>query len=535
MDFARRAGGREATFTRVFYAPGKTTYFDQLAVGNYSNIGPPSVRLGTDYSINEQHSVGFIGYFGMVKGEQDFLTDTYIGDAPGQPSQAIDANNYSEGTYTNGTGNFHYVFKPDTLGSQLSADLDYVRISNIGEGNFYNTFMAIADGSAVQDNLYTHMLNGYDIASAKMDYSRPILKKYKLEAGGRVSRVESDNDFRFYFNNAGLVSDPQRTNYFNYRERIYAGYLNWSGPLNKKLTLQAGLRGEQTESRGESYTTGQVTDRSYFGLFPSVFLQHALSEQYAVNYSYSRRLTRPNYGNLNPFRSYRDPYTWTEGNPLLRPSYAHSFNLVQTYKKAYTLTLAYQLDKDLMSELPILDVERNITIYTTGNVDDAHNADATALVPVKFTKWWDSQNTLQLSYSRFSTMSNNGPLVNKQTSYMIQSVHTVRLPRDVRGEINLFYRGPEAYGLYRMAALSRVDVGLRKSFLKKKLDVTVQATDLFRGQRLRWTTDINGNVNDFDQYFRNRRVGVVLRYKFSRGQKVEERRRDATVEEMSRT
>jgi hypothetical protein len=70
--------------------------------------------------------------------------------------------------------------------------------------------------------------------------------------------------------------------------------------------------------------------------------------------------------------------------------------------------------------------------------------------------------------------------------------------------------------------------------MKKKLDLSVNANDLFKGYRLKFTTDINGNVNEFDQYFRNRNIGFSLRYNFSKGQKVDVKNR-AGAEEVNRT
>jgi hypothetical protein len=131
-------------------------------------------------------------------------------------------------------------------------------------------------------------------------------------------------------------------------------------------------------------------------------------------------------------------------------------------------------------------------------------------------------------------MSNYGQVVNQQVLFMVQSNHTVQLPKSVRMELNLLYRGPSASGLYHMAAMNRVDLAFRKSFLNKKFDLSVNANDLFKGYRFLWTTDIGGNVNEFDQYFRFRNIGMSLRFNFSKGQKVEERRR-TTVEELNRT
>jgi hypothetical protein len=118
---------------------------------------------------------------------------------------------------------------------------------------------------------------------------------------------------------------------------------------------------------------------------------------------------------------------------------------------------------------------------------------------------------------------------------MLQSNHTILLPRDFRMELNILLRSPAASGLYHMAPMHRIDIAFKKSFLNKKLDITTNIYDVFKTFRYYWTTDIGGQVNEFDQYFRIRTVGVSLRYNFSKGQKVEQKRRSATPEELNRT
>lgn len=78
-------------------------------------------------------------------------------------------------------------------------------------------------------------------------------------------------------------------------------------------------------------------------------------------------------------------------------------------------------------------------------------------------------------------------------------------------------------------------MAFKRSLMKKKLDLTLNANDLFKGFRYYWTTDIGGNVNEFDQYFRWRSVGATLRYNFSKGQKVDVKRHNNSLEEINRT
>ncbi|HEV7780793.1 MAG TPA: outer membrane beta-barrel protein [Chitinophagaceae bacterium] len=533
LDLTRRTGGRDATFTRIFYSPGKTTYFDQVATGNYISKGPPAIRIGTDYTMNNRHSIGGMFYYANSGGGEEFLTDTYIGNAPKTPDQHIAANNYNHNRYINLTTNLHYNFKIDTLGTTLSTDIDYIKITNRGHADFLNYFDDLTTNQRTADILYTSTNSGYDIYSGKIDFSLPLRKTQKLEAGIKAARVISDNDFRFYFNNTGLVMDPLRTNHFYYRESIYAGYLNWNRVISKKITVQAGLRVEQTQSTGRSLTTGQITHRRYFDLFPSVFIQQTVNENYGINYNYSRRLTRPNYGNLNPYKSYRDPYTWTEGNPYLRPQYTHSFSITQTFKKIYILSLSYLLTHDVISEIPVLNVADATTIYTSGNVNDGHSLSLGLIVPQKLTRKWDTKNSVLLGYNKFSLVSNNSTLVNDQLLFAFQSIHTILLPKDFRLEFNFVFRGPSASGLYHQASTHKVDIAFKKSFFKKKVDLTLGCSDLFKGTRYIWTTDIDGNVNDFNQYFRFRNVNLALRYNFSKGQKVNVKQR-TTVEEANR-
>jgi hypothetical protein len=533
-DFARRAWGREATFTRVFYQGTNPTYFDQTALGNGHVIGPPFLRFGTDYAMNSRHSIGVIVMYGRNSSQNEFLTDTYMGPGRETYSQFVEANNYFSNKMRNLTANLHYTWKIDTSGRQLSTEADYIHITNKGEGDLISNFTDLATSTITRDDLFTTSASGFDIYSARLDYKHPLSRKRQVEAGLRGSRVVSDNDFGFYFNNGSLVPDVLRSNHFFYKEHIMTGYANWNSKLGSKLSLQAGLRGEYTLSRGESFTTGRVTDRSYFNAFPSIFLQQTATPNWSINYSYLRRITRPNYGDLNPFRAYRDPYTWYEGNPLLRPQYTNSFSIAQTFKSKYIITLSYQQNMDVMAEIPILDVASNTTIYTTGNIDDAHNADMTAIIPVKFFKWWESQNTGTLSFSRFKSVSSgNGQLLNERFSYGLRSEHTILLPLDIRAELSIAYQGPEAYGLYVIHAMSRVDIGLQKSFLNKKLQLVVNANDIFKGYWYKFTTDINNNVNDFNQYFRFRSIGLTLRYNFSKGLKVDERQH-TNIEEAGR-
>jgi hypothetical protein len=191
--------------------------------------------------------------------------------------------------------------------------------------------------------------------------------------------------------------------------------------------------------------------------------------------------------------------------------------------------------KDMMAELPYLDVNNSTTIYTTGNVDDGFYVGATAIAPLKIMKGWDTQNTLSLSYNKLSIMMDNKLQVNDQVNYFLQSNHTILLPKNIRADLTFWYSGPAASGLYMIDPMWRTDIGFRKTVLNKKMDISLNATDIFKSQRYKFATNINGNINDFDQYMRFRTFSFNVRYNFSKGQKVDTKRRNSNLEELNRT
>jgi hypothetical protein len=138
-----------------------------------------------------------------------------------------------------------------------------------------------------------------------------------------------------------------------------------------------------------------------------------------------------------------------------------------------------------------------------------------------------------LSYNKFFINTDTSQQTNAQLYFVLQSNHAILLPAAIRMELNLVYRGPAASGLYRQAAMTSVDVAFKRAFLKKKFEATVNFLDIFKGTSLVRKATIGNSTSDFNQYFRARSVNFSLTYKFSRGQKVEERKR-AKVEEEDR-
>lgn len=493
----------------------------------------PSLRLGTDYEINDKHSVGVTGNLTYQNGENDWNNEVVLNPAEGSTS-FIDAKNHLEDEFYNSSINMHYQGKLDTLGSSLSADIDYVKLNKDVNTTFTNVFTFNSSDSETE-RLGTDNYSEYDIFAARVDLELPLANAGKLEVGAKASQVKSRSTLEFYeLTNNERIIDPDRSNRFAYDENIYAAYGSYSKKFNKTWNLQAGLRLEQTDAEGYSATLDQTIPRKYLDFFPSLFVQQNLTEDYKVSYSLSRRITRPNYEKLNPFIFYLDPYSYVEGNPDLRPQYTNSFQLTQTYKNKYNLILGAQYSKDFIIEVPFQNEETNQTAIAVRNIDRNKNFSATLIAPLRITKGWRMDNNLVATYQYFTTQIDGEELENEQFSFIARSNHQISLPFDINWEVNGSYISPLAYGLYSVKGQWWIDTGFKKSFMQDKLDVNLAFTDVFRTQSIIATTEINKNLNTLDQYVFNQAVRLSLRYNFSSGSKFESKRQEKALEELKR-
>lgn len=535
LDMAKRPWRRTSEMKRAFNDGTASTTFDQEGQEDVIRY-TPSVRLGTDFDINSKNSIGVMMRLSALDGSQTFKTTSLLRNGDPNSNMRIDAVNNTNYLPQTGTFNLHFTRKPDSLGTVISADLNYVRLNNDGDADYFNKTYRLENNALVSQELLTSdNPTHYDIYAAKIDLERPIKNIGKLEAGLKASYIESDNKLNFYkVENGNKIRDTNRSNHFIYKENIYAGYANFSAKLNDSWSLQAGLRAEHTSSEGHSVTLDTITARDYFDLFPSVFVQQKVSNNYQIGYNYSRRINRPNYESLNPFIYYLDPYTWAQGNPLLKPQYTNSFEIRQTWKNSYNLILDYAISKDYMAEVPEQNNEDKTTVFSQRNVDDFKNIGATLVAPIQITKSWATSNTLIVAYQQFSTILNELDLQNDQVFFMAQTTHNFILPQNIKMELNAGYQGPLAHGLYRIESQWWVDLGVKRSFLNEKLDLSLNITDIFRTRQVIGSANIDGNINSFDQYFSAQSFRVNLRYMFNKGEKFEIKNKGSNLEELNR-
>ena len=536
-DVARRIFIRDAQLYREFNSPASSTKLTQSAQEKAIRLAP-SIRLGTDYDISPKHSVGVMANLVYQDMTSDFNSTLLEYHTNAANNKWVQNNNLLNGTFANATLNAHYLGKLDTLGATLSADLDYVRLYDRDEATYANRFryLTLTRPDSLVD-LASNNPSSFSIYSAKVDYTKPFSKNTKLEAGAKASHVVSDNELEF-FNvvDDRQILDEKRSSHFLYRENIYAAYANFSTNLGEKWKIQGGLRAEKTVAEGKSVTIDSINTRNYLNLFPSLFVMQQVNKNYKVTYNYSRRINRPHYGNLNPFIFYIDPYTSAQGNPYLRPQYTHAFQVTQSLKDTYILTIGYSTTQDVMAEVPVQNNQNNTMVFRQRNGDKFKDVNAALVAPLKITPKWDMNNNFTVGYQTYqiSIPEQNQVINNSQIFTYARSSNNIQLPRAIRLEVNIDYQGPRVYAVYQIKQNWAVDAGLKRSFWNKQLEVSANVTDIFRTRRFAGTANVDNNVNQINQYFAQRSVRLNVRYNFNKGEKFEAKKRNTNLEELNR-
>lgn len=492
------------------------TTFDQKSQRVQEGKGI-SFKTGFDYTLNAKTSIGLLIDGSDWEGKLDGTNAT---DIKAIEQTSLAQTSQIDMTRLNFSSSLQVKHAFDTKGKELTFDTDYSRFVGDNTQNFETNFFNaqnIRTSQLFQRNFTPTFI---DIFTAKTDYTLPINEKTKWEVGAKTAYVQTDNNFVFeQLIEENWANDPTKTNYFKYTEFVNAGYINYSKQW-EKIGVQAGLRAEHTHSIGNSVTLDEKLERNYLSLFPTLFINHTLSKDHAARYSYSRRIDRPNYGQLNPFVFYLDPYTYEEGNPNLQPQFTDNIELTYTYKGGLSFGVSYANTRDFMAQITEQDDQTSVTKAIQRNLQRFQNYSFNVVFPYPITKWWNTQNQGNVYYSIFTDDSLlGGQLQAGQVAYNFNTSHQFSLPKQWSAELSMWYNSPSIYGIFRnVKPQYAVNMGIQKSFLNKKARLKLNVSDLFLTSF--WLGQVNYQNMDFSisNRFTSRRATLTFTYNFGNQQ-----------------
>ncbi|MEM1319135.1 MAG: outer membrane beta-barrel family protein [Bacteroidota bacterium] len=364
------------------------------------------------------------------------------------------------------------------------------------------------------------------------DFEHDFSDKLQSEMGLKFSHIKTDNDIRHHLVvNEEVILDPDRSDQFKYDEYIEALYFNLIGDLGN-MPYQIGLRAEYTQTRGESVSLDSITDRDYFRVFPSAFLQLPIDDDHELALSYSTRITRPKFFYLNPFRIYTNSFNYSEGNPFLQPSFSHSVELSYTLKGNYFFAFFYEREIDPFTQVSRQNNETKEIQYIRENVSDRNYFGITLSIPVKINDWW----TLQFDGDAYGKHENDIYL-GEQLKYT-RLVYGADLVSQFRvSSQNLFieisgqYASPDQSFFSESSAYGDLSMAMRKYFLNKKLAVSFKVSDILRTNAPNVRVNFTDQRVAYDNIWDSRVAQLSLRYRFGRNKVNSRKKRKASAKE----
>ncbi|AKD56187.1 outer membrane beta-barrel protein [Spirosoma radiotolerans] len=537
-SYVNRQSAQTNEINRAIPYNGKTTYFDQYSFRPNQFAGH-SYKAGLDYFISKKSTVGVLFNGFSNDWRSNGLNNTYISDQNRQltsrPTTKTDAREFM----SNVTGNINYKYDFDGKGREWTVDADYVHYGGQNSNNL-STIYYNPDNTLNRPNqdVRNNMPSVINILAFKTDYVHPMKNGSKVEAGLKSSFVDADNNTIYdtlQQETRQWLPDASRSNQFKYNENINAAYINYAGKVGK-LKIQTGLRAEHTHSTGTSVTLNQTVDRNYLNLFPTVFLSRQLDTNNVLNLSYSRRIDRPDYQNLNPFVFYLDPYTYQKGNPFLRPQYTNSVELTHVFKGAFSTTLGFSRTTDFINqETPRQIAAQNITYVTPENLGHLDNLSLNMSFPVPVTKWWRMQNNISTYYQNYQTVYSDTPYQVKLVAFNLYTSNNFTMSKTVSAEVSAWYNSASQYGFYRAQPMGAFSIGVQKKLMDGKANLKLNVNDPF------WLNQFRGRaaVQDIDfrvgSRWESRRVMLTFTYRFgNQNVKGARQRNSATSAEQNR-
>lgn len=179
--------------------------------------------------------------------------------------------------------------------------------------------------------------NNYRIHSVKLDATLPF-STFRMDAGAAYTGINNKTALQINdFIDGGWIHNSIQSNTFIYDERTSAVYVSAEKNFTNSFYSKLGLRYEYTDVKGVQLVDNNHHKKSYGYLFPSLTLSWSKPDAGRLSLSYSMGITRPNFGDLNPFRYYTTVSDFFAGNPELDPSISQNAEITYSFKGIYTV------------------------------------------------------------------------------------------------------------------------------------------------------------------------------------------------------
>ncbi|WP_265132592.1 outer membrane beta-barrel family protein [Chryseobacterium oranimense] len=528
--------------TEKFSSSLKLTYYDSAKRSdeNYTILGTSqnysnSVRrdmwkeltptLNLSYKISKNAEIGMEYIYAHQKSGMD-IVNTTKNIASDLSEENLLTNTFHREKLPAHTLSAYYDLKLDSLGKKLSIAGNFYKNNSDTEVNF--STLKSSDQS-VQDVRTTSLIKP-QIFSAQADLELPF-SFGTIETGVKFNQFKNSSDLRYFNVSAGnYIEDLAKANLFEYKEENYAAYISYAKSFGEHWEMKAGLRYENTNAESYTPSSGSGNQYNYAQWFPSAYVSYK-EDKNVFSFSYSRRINRPSMSNLNPFRWYSNPYSYSSGNPLLTPAYINNWELGYTFNSKFSASVYYLRMKNAFGQISYIDGLSQIGTYL--NYYNNNFWGLNASYTDTFFRFWETSISMNASLQN-STVFNIQAETQKGSSFSYSISNTFTLNKNktlalfLNYDHSLPYRNVNSY-FYSFPELTS---GLKVSLMEKKLQINATVTNIF-AQRYRGDKYFTDSSQHMDNYWDGRSFRLSVNYTFG-GNKKKISKKNINFEEKDR-
>ena len=489
--FTNRALGLNGLF--------KYKFTDQLAAGAIANLSTNRMNSKLSDVTNDNGNI--------------FSSNNY---SPSRPNNALTLTAFAD-------------WLLDGKGKMLSLTYNWF---NKSTKSFSDVTTTWSDGSS---HLTNDGHNRYHIHSVKLDATLPF-DAFKMETGMAYTAIGNKTALTAgTYSGSQWVHDPSQSNGFDYDEGTVAAYASVEKSFSNSFFGKLGLRYEHTDVRGLQSIGDEKHNNNYGYLFPALNLSWNKQNVGRFSLSYSMGITRPNFGDLNPFRYHTTTSDYVSGNPDLRPSIAHNVELSYSFKGIYAV-LYNSYHRHAIAYVTRFNADGS-QFSIPENCIDNNKVGLYASYYRSIFDWWNVNlggevfNTNAKSkiadFREHDDNSWSGKL-ELSTSWMLNR------PKTLIFNVRFSHYFPYHERMVRYESMSLIGFELRYLLLDNRLALTAAVSDPFG-----WNiTKSKGYYNDYSIHTRNNihshAVSLRVSYSFG-GNKVNNVYRDTKEQESTRS
>jgi hypothetical protein len=435
----------------------------------------------------------------------------------------------------NYTTGLQLVHKLDTAGRQLSFDADYSNYRYRPKQNNMTLLDDTAGNFIGQSDVFLDQSRSLEIYGARADYVLPLPGNGKFEAGMKSSYVKTNNNSTYYNQVGGQnIPDYTQSDYSLNTENINAAYVNLNKQY-KKLTVETGLRAEQTITTGKQIITAQSFLQNYVQLFPTLFVNYKLNDHNAFNFQFGRRTERADYHELVPFRRPLTPTLYFEGNPNLKPQTSWHAEAAWSYQNALFITFSFDIDRDYIRTLPFLDSNKVTSTRMPINIQGAHTWELDVSYNKQITPWWSTNNTISIYQNSSSGRVNGFSLENGGIpSVELNMNDNFTINDKLSAQADFEYDSKRQFVSSTYGAYSILSFGIKRQLFNKKVSISINAHNVLQSESHN-QVDHYQNLNQYSYgYFYTRSITLSINYRFGAGKLSKIQSKSGSEEERKR-